>query len=114
MTSCQAYGRPNLEKDLVSMTDDCEKCDAGVAADLAAEVIDDLKKLFGGSLAKDANSAVFKAISKLVEIEAALRRIERSGGDGPFPGPAGPGTAVCQWADDYGVNSSSDFRSTVH
>ena len=95
------------------MNDD-EKGDAGIAADLAAEVIGDLRKLGGGALAKDASSMVFKAIGKLREIEAALRRIERCGGDGPFPGPAWPKTAACQWADGYGPNSSSDFRSTVH
>ena len=92
------------------MNDD-EKGDAGIAADLAAEVIGDLRKL-GGALAKDANSAVFKAIGKLREIEAALRRIERVAG--PFPGPAWPKTAACQWADGCGLNSSSGSPSTVH
>ena len=88
-----------------------EKGDAGIAADLAAEVIGDLRKL-GGALAKDANSAVFKAIGKLREIEAALRRIERVAG--PFPGPAWPKTAACQRADGCGLNSSSGSPSTVH
>ena len=89
-----------------------ERGDAGIAADLALEVIGDLRKLGGGALAKDANSAVFKAIGKLREIEAALRRIERVAG--PFPGPAWPKTAACQRADGCGLNSSSGSPSTVH
>ena len=94
------------------MNDEVEKSDAAVAADLTLEVIGDLRKLGGGALAKDASSMVYRAIAKLREIEAALRRIERVAG--PFPGPAWPKTAACQWADGYGLNSSSDFRSTVH
>ena len=96
------------------MNDEVEKSDAAVAADLTLEVIGDLRKLGGGALAKDASSMVFKAIGKLREIEAALRRIERCGGDGPFPGPAWPKTAACQRADGCGLNSSSGSPSTVH
>ena len=90
-----------------------EKGDAGIAADLAAEVIGDLRKL-GGELAKDASSMVSKAIGKLVEIEQALRRIERCGGDGPFSGPAWPKTAACHLADGCGPNSSGNFQNTIH
>src|ERR1700730_19044686 len=91
-----------------------ERGDAGIAADLAAEVIGDLRKLGGGALAKDSSSMVFRAIGKLVEIEQALRRIERCGGDGPFSGPAWPKTAACHLADGCGANSSGNFQNTIH
>ena len=91
-----------------------ERGDAGIAADLALEVIGDLRKLGGGALAKDASSMVSKAIGKLVEIEQALRRIEQFGAASPFPGPAWPKTAACQRADGCGLNSSSGSPSTVH